>query len=40
VLLPFTGEPTINPGFADYVIGAALAASLGAVVAALLARLA
>ncbi len=40
VLLPFTGEPTVNPGFADYAIGAAVAASVGAAAAALLARLA
>ncbi len=40
VLLPFTGEPTITPGYAHYAIGAAVAAALGAATTALLARLA
>lgn len=39
LLLPFSGEPTITPGVLDYAIGAALAASLGAAGAAILARL-
>ena len=40
LLLPFAGEPSVTPGAFDYVIGAALAASLGAAGAAILARLA
>ena len=40
LLLPFTGEPTVTLGFADYAIGAAMAASLGAAGAALLSRVA
>lgn len=40
LLLPFSGEPTNTLGVLDYAIGAALAASLGAAGAAILARLA
>ena len=40
VLLPFSGEPTISMTVVDYLIGATVAASFGALGAALLARIA
>jgi uncharacterized membrane protein YccC len=40
VLLPFSGEPTISMTVIDHLIGAAVAASLGGLGAALLARIA
>lgn len=39
VLLPFSGEPTISMTVVDYLGGAMVAASLGALGAALLARI-
>jgi hypothetical protein len=40
LLLPFSGEPTISMTVIDHLIGAAVAASLGGLGAALLARIA
>jgi hypothetical protein len=40
VLLPFSGEPTVSPTIADHLIGVGLAATLGAVGATALARIA
>ena len=40
VLLPFSGEPTVSPGIGDYLIGGLVAATVGALGAALLASIA
>lgn len=39
-LLPFTGEPTVSPSLWDHLIGAGLAAGVGAIGGAVLARIA
>ncbi len=39
VLLPFTGEPTVAPSATDRLIGAGVAAALGAIGASVLARI-
>jgi hypothetical protein len=40
MMLPFSGEPSVTPGLVDYLIAAALAASMGAAGAAVLSRIA